>query len=94
MTVLKNTIGSPPRSVCGNLDSFQSSVSQLPSRAGRILPYLLYRGRAAEHGTIFMSTLVSKKVFSTIPLLGILFLPLLPIPRYLAYNYSLSFVNS
>ena len=42
MTVLENSIGSTPWSVCGNLDSFQSSVSQLPSRVGRILPYLLW----------------------------------------------------
>lgn len=44
MTVLKNTFGGPPWSVCGNLDSFQSSVSQLPSQAGRTLPYLLWSG--------------------------------------------------
>ena len=44
MTVLENSIGSTPWSVCGNLDSIQSSVSQLPSRVGRILPYLLWWG--------------------------------------------------
>ena len=44
MTVLENTTGGTPWSVCGSLDSFQSSVSQLLSRVGRILPYLLCWG--------------------------------------------------
>ena len=39
------------------------------------------RERAAEHDTTFMATLESKKVFITIPLLSILFLPLLTDPK-------------
>ena len=38
-------------------------------------------GRAAEHDTTFMASLESKKVFITIPLLSILFLPLLTDPK-------------
>ena len=70
MTVLENITGDSSWSVCGNLDSCQSSVSQLPSRAGRILPYLLWSGTCCWTRYGFHDiTLVSKEVFIPIPLL-------------------------
>ena len=70
MTVLENITGDSPWSVCGNLDSCQSSVSQLPSRAGRILPYLLWSATCCWTRYGFRDIiLVSKEVFIPIPLL-------------------------
>ena len=82
MTVLENSIGSTHEASVVTLTAFRAVlVSFHPGWGGYSLICSDGGGRAAEHDTTFMASLESKKVFITIPLLSILFLPLLTDPK-------------